>query len=340
MREADSRRGAKLARLSLMLACAALLLGGLFRADAPAATPLLAASSQRPPPEAPPWWRAHCAATMAALRDARPAAEWPPPCPLPRSRLAPFERAGMPVREQACFAQRYEGARNLTWTAAYIDELRAALASGAAHGSSGAAETAALREGLRALPQPVAGASALVMGTEVPWVEALLLNEGARLVRTFEYSTIDVQHPRMVAEPCQAVASAALAGRLAPVDLIVSFSSLEHSGLGRYGDALNPDGDRDAVAQAWCLLRPGGLFVLGVGMTCRDEGETVFNAHRNYGFERLAYVAANFELEHFVGGACRKELGQPIIVLRKPLDTSIPAAPLVAGDFARLAGIS
>lgn len=274
---------------------------------------------------------------MTALRDAKPGAEWPPPCPLPLARRAAFERASMPIREHACLAQRYEGARNLSWSAAYIEKLRADLASGLASGSYGASETASLRAGLRALPEPVRGAVALVMGTEVPWVEALLLNEEAHLVHTFEYSTISVGHERMRAKPCQAVAADALAGAFAPVDLVVSFSSLEHSGLGRYGDALNPDGDRDAVAQAWCLLKPGGLLVLGVPMSCADEGETVFNAHRIYGFERLAFVTANFELEGFVGGACRKELGQPIVVLRRPVDAAAQPPPLLAGDFARLA---
>ena len=34
-------------------------------------------------------------------------------------------------------------------------------------------------------------------------------------------------------------------------DAVVSFSSIEHSGLGRYGDPLNPWGDLIASAQAW-----------------------------------------------------------------------------------------
>ena len=36
-------------------------------------------------------------------------------------------------------------------------------------------------------------------------------------------------------------------------DAVVSFSSIEHSGLGRYGDALNPWGDLIASAQAWYI---------------------------------------------------------------------------------------
>jgi hypothetical protein len=102
------------------------------------------------------------------------------------------------------------------------------------------------------------------------------------------------------------------------VDVIVSFSSLEHSGLGRYGDALNPDGDKEALAQAWCMLRPGGLLVLGAPMSCQEKGELVFNAHRIYGFERLAYISKNFELVGFVSNECQiNSKRDPIIVLRK-----------------------
>jgi hypothetical protein len=177
------------------------------------------------------------------------------------------------------------------------------------------------------------------MGTELPWVESLLLNEGASLVWTFEYSEINVTHPRMRAKTCQAIATDFIEEHFAPVDIIVSFSSLEHSGLGRYGDALNPDGDRDAAAQAWCMLRPGGLFVLGLPMSCKDDGETVFNAHRIYGFERLAYIASNFELLGFASQCSMFGRGsnagfQPVIVLRKPSGLGEPIKQLVARDFA------
>ena len=39
---------------------------------------------------------------------------------------------------------------------------------------------------------------------------------------------------------------------------MITYSSLEHSGLGRYGDSLNPWGDLITMAKAWCLLKPKG----------------------------------------------------------------------------------
>ena len=45
---------------------------------------------------------------------------------------------------------------------------------------------------------------------------------------------------------------------------MVTFSSLEHSGLGRYGDQLNPWGDLITMAKAWCVVKPGGQALVGV----------------------------------------------------------------------------
>lgn len=45
---------------------------------------------------------------------------------------------------------------------------------------------------------------------------------------------------------------------------MISYSSLEHSGLGRYGDELNPDGDIEAAEEVWCMLKKGGYFIIGL----------------------------------------------------------------------------
>jgi hypothetical protein len=40
-------------------------------------------------------------------------------------------------------------------------------------------------------------------------------------------------------------------------DLAVSFSSMEHAGLGRYGDPFNFIGDLQEMARLSCVVRPG-----------------------------------------------------------------------------------
>ena len=95
-------------------------------------------------------------------------------------------------------------------------------------------------------------------------------------------------------------------------DVVFSFSSLEHSGLGRYGDPIAPFGDAEAVAQMWCAVRPGGLFFLALPSFAtadqrRRKCQIVWNAHRLYGYVRLQHVTANWEVldevnmdDHFV----------------------------------------
>ena len=61
-------------------------------------------------------------------------------------------------------------------------------------------------------------------------------------------------------------------------DIIVSYSSIEHAGLGRFGDAMHPWGDLVTMARAWCLIKPGGIAVIAVPTAKKDTIE--YNAHR------------------------------------------------------------
>ena len=70
------------------------------------------------------------------------------------------------------------------------------------------------------------------------------------------------------------------------LQVIVSFSGLEHDGLGRYGDPIHPNGDRAAMSEIRSFLRPGGLLLLGIPTTPHDD--TAWPALRFYGPSRPA----------------------------------------------------
>ncbi len=89
-------------------------------------------------------------------------------------------------------------------------------------------------------------------------------------------------------------ALAYLNGTLGQFDAVVSFSSLEHSGLGRYGDAFNPWGDRITMARMWCVLKPRGLVLVGFPIANPDL--IAYNAHRMYGHIMMPHILANFKL--------------------------------------------
>jgi len=103
-------------------------------------------------------------------------------------------------------------------------------------------------------------------------------------------------------------------------DVVFSYSSLEHSGLGRYGDQLAPFGDAEAVAQIWCAVRPGGLFLLALPSfptvdERRKKCQILWNAYRIYGYVRLQHVTANWEvLDEVAIGDKYKHI---VFVLRK-----------------------
>lgn len=122
----------------------------------------------------------------------------------------------------------------------------------------------------------------MVIGTEKPWVEAHLLAHGAEHVITLEYGRIKSTDDRVSPVVASEVAAMYIQQGGVQVDFIVTYSSLEHSGLGRYGDPLNPFGDWETMAQSWCMLKPGGLFLLGVPTSGPpyENDVLVYNAHR------------------------------------------------------------
>eukprot|EP00808_Paulinella_micropora_P004912 g72237.t1 len=158
-------------------------------------------------------------------------------------------------------------------------------------------------------------ARVLVVGSEEPWVEAACLASGAREVVTLEYGTIHSEHPQISTMLPIEFRQRFLNGTLGTFDAVVTFSSVEHSGLGRYGDGLNPWGDLLAVARTWCVAKPGARLVIAVPDGPRDR--LVFNAHRVYGPIRYPYLVANWRQLFKVQGAGKTS--QSVYVLEKEL---------------------
>lgn len=72
--------------------------------------------------------------------------------------------------------------------------------------------------------------------------------------------------------------------------------TIEHIGLGRYGDPLDYDGDLKAIQELKRVLAPGGtlLFVTPVG-----QPKIMFNAHRIYSYEQILSYFEGLELKEF-----------------------------------------
>lgn len=141
----------------------------------------------------------------------------------------------------------------------------------------------------------ISGSRGLVVGSVRPWLESIALHAGASSVHTFEYSSINSSHPQLSASTPDTMESF----MRNQFDWAASYSSVEHDGLGRYGDALDPFADLKTMAKLSCVLRPGGLMFLGVPW---GPDAVVWNAHRIYGPLRTSLLLENFRVVDVVGG--------------------------------------
>jgi hypothetical protein len=186
-------------------------------------------------------------------------------------------------------------AQTSVWSKQLVEESIANAASGKLKGNYGTTETNHLRQALRHAPGLVGG-RVLVIGSENPWVEACVLEAGASSVVTLEYGKIRSEHPKIKTLIPLEFQRDFFNGQLGLFDSIVTFSSVEHSGLGRYGDALNPWGDVLEIARANCVCKPEGSLVLAVmcGNVLCTQDSLEFNLHREYGYTRWPYLASNW----------------------------------------------
>ncbi len=72
---------------------------------------------------------------------------------------------------------------------------------------------------------------------------------------------------------------------------------IEHVGLGRYGDQINPDGDLRAASELCRILATDGILYLAVPMA--EESYIAFNAHRVYSYDDIMSLFPAMELLEF-----------------------------------------
>ena len=206
---------------------------------------------------------------------------------IPKFLKANFTYQGRVPAEQVWMNDMDGQTHSLTWTEEEIESRRAGFRAGARSGLYGKEVYEDIMKHLDT-EMVVEGQHVLVIGSQVgcrqpvliaghlysfrlllfffqkPWIEALLLEYGAKHVTTVDYVEIKSTHPQVTTITPQQMSEKYLDGTLTSFDSIVTFSSLEHSGLGRYGDDLNPFGDLIAMAKAWCVIKDGGKALVGV----------------------------------------------------------------------------
>lgn len=242
---------------------------------------------------------------------------WPPPQTIPQELIDEYTIGGkMKLQHLYMYARQNDG-EGYIWNRNTFDELR-----------SGTMFCGIYNEGhcgnaVEKNIQFVRNKTGIVVGSQSPWAEAGLFNFGAKHITTIEYMKITSDYPNYSSLHPNEVAVKFLKKQWHFIDFAFSFSSIEHDGLGRYGDPLNPFSDLETVARIRCLLKPGGILFLGVPFA---PDTIVYNAHRVYGKYRIALLLLGWDLIDMIREDCDVENPklygdyecQPILVLQKP----------------------
>lgn len=170
---------------------------------------------------------------------------------------------------------------------------------------------------------PISSKNVAVIGSTTPWIECICMNNLVNEITTVEYNIPQCGDSRIKMmdyyndfQNCNT-----------KFDCIISYSSIEHSGLGRYGDILDPEGDFKTMNDIYNNLKDDGLLYLGIPV---GPEALCWNANRVYGEIRLPLLLEKFEILEWFGctfeqsqklpvGKDWRSNYQPIIVLKKKL---------------------
>jgi hypothetical protein len=253
--------------------------------------------------------------------------QWPPPRQPSNETIDDYSLGGRSHISYRYRQERQNGGPGYSWGLKVFNKLRSSNNLGC--GLYGVKHCSLV---LKINGQLVSNKTAIVLGSQTPWAEASLFNAGASHVTTIEYMKITTDYPNYSALHPIEVAQKYLNQSWTDVDVAFSFSSLEHDGLGRYGDPLNPFGDLESLARIRCLLRPGGTLFLGIPV---GPDSILYNLHRVYGRYRLGLVILGWNLISIYPSDCDVDnielrgnaACQPILILQKPFPSHSISSP-------------
>jgi hypothetical protein len=246
---------------------------------------------------------------------------WPPPTSPPEDLVHDYTMGGKMEVVDRYFAEKQNGGTGYKWTKELIDDFRRKP------NTCGGYKLNDCEISVKKHRNLLFNRTGIVVGSQSPWAEAALLNAGVKSLLTIEYMKIETSYPGLSSLHPSEAARAYLDKKWEHVDFAFTYSSLEHDGLGRYGDPMNPFGDLESVGRIRCLLKPGGILMLGVPV---GFDTVVWNAHRVYGKYRLALISMGWQIIDSTADPCIVSSAsrggsagcQPIIILQKPFGSS------------------
>jgi hypothetical protein len=243
---------------------------------------------------------------------------------IPAELLSDFTLNGLiPVNYSIGFQFSNYSGSELNWSQGFVNSYRNQVKQRQPFGTY---QTTALYPVLEAYSERVVRhKKCAVIGSEYPWIEAALLEFEASNVTTVEYSRIMSDVPNLLTITPNRFAAKqqkdAVDGNPQLFDSVWCYSTLEHDGLGRYTDPINPYGDFQTMIKFSCMLKPGGLLFLAVPLHKYDSIH--FNLHRVYGPIRLPLLYRYFHVVQVFDEGSTTNLNnvgwQPIVVLQNKI---------------------
>lgn len=132
-----------------------------------------------------------------------------------------------------------------------------------------------IRDAINKVPSLDENAKILIGGSVSPWIESICLANRFNNITTSDYEVRKVDDSRIKFVHANDVGDAKF-------DLIISFSSIEHDGLGRYGDPINPYGPYNAVDEFYESLNNNGCLLCGIPVLPEEKKPHLSLIQRNW----------------------------------------------------------
>lgn len=113
-------------------------------------------------------------------------------------------------------------------------------------------------------------------------------------IRHYDYRTPRLELPGLI---CGSQDLVKLSFEDNSIDSLSCMHVIEHIGLGRYGDPINPVGDELAAKELKRVLAPGGNLLIVVPVA--ERARIRFNGHRIYDVAKVKALFAGLELIEF-----------------------------------------
>ena len=174
------------------------------------------------------------------------------------------------------------------------------------------------------------GTHILVIGSMSPWYECLCLAFGAASIDVLEYNRVDYDHEQITTYKAKDFwnKTRTTSATIKTYDVILSISSFDHDGLGRYGDNISPDGDiitMERLANA-AFFTEDTVLIITVPI---GEDLLAYNLMRIYGKTRLPLLIKEYTIQKTYGYEAEKleqkyggnsnfrKTYEPVFVLRR-----------------------